>query len=116
MQAEPSQARTASTDEIVERLLTVESDPIGCGLANNSYRNPDGPDAADRIQSLTATIDELRTALEEAASVFEEYGRLHRAKGTPEAYAKAKSNELKAAGIQNVLRRTALSNLKGSSS
>ena len=45
-------------DELVERLLRVESDDIGGGLANNWPRNPDGPEAAAAIEALSARPDE----------------------------------------------------------
>ena len=52
--------------ELVERLRAVESDPIGCGLARNWYRNPDGPEAADLIESLSLRMRECEEALGDA--------------------------------------------------
>lgn len=46
---------------LVERLRAVESDPIGDGLANNRYRNPDGPEAAERIEALEAELERVRS-------------------------------------------------------
>lgn len=44
-----------------ERLMAVESDPIGGGLCNNRYRNPDGPEADARILALEAGLRRIAT-------------------------------------------------------
>lgn len=52
-------------DDLVARLRAIESEPIGAGLAKNWYRNPDGPEAADRIEALSAENDRLREVMRE---------------------------------------------------
>jgi len=60
--------------DLIERLGEIESDPIGCGLSRNSYRNPDGPDAIKEIQDLRAINAELLEACERLALFHESCG------------------------------------------
>jgi len=43
------------TDDLVKRLRKV--DPDAPGERTRWYRNPDGPEAADRIEALEAALD-----------------------------------------------------------
>ena len=56
--------------DLIERLNKIESDPIGCGLAQNWHRNPDGPEAATAITTLQAQRDEFREALGKAVETL----------------------------------------------
>lgn len=53
--------------ELLKRLREVVSTPPDSnGLATNWYRNPDGPEAADLIEALTAENEQLRDKLAKA--------------------------------------------------
>jgi len=84
-----------SVEAMVAKLLTVESDPIGCGLANNWHRNPDGLDAADMLTSQAQTIAALRSALGEMLRLadmdFEESLREPEENGNYAAYNRARA-------------------------
>jgi hypothetical protein len=77
--------------------MIVVCDPDDEG-AEASSANPDGPEAA-------AIIRELARQVEVAAVIFEEYGRLHRKKGTREGDLKAERNEQYAAEMRATLTR-----------
>ena len=66
-----AEAMNSEHGELVERLRAVESDPIGCGLARNWYRNPDGPEAADLIESLSLRMRECERELEIAVAYLQ---------------------------------------------
>jgi hypothetical protein len=84
------------TDALVERLMRR---PLYDGPVD-SFVNPDGPEAAFRIISLTEENERLRAQIEVAAVIFDEYERLHLAKGTPDGDAKAKRNAQYAAEMR----------------
>ncbi len=48
---------TPETEALCKRLETVESDPIGAGLSNNRYRNPDGPEAAAKLREMAGALE-----------------------------------------------------------
>ena len=50
--------------------------------------------------ALKARVEELALQVEVAATIFDEYARLHRKKGTTEGEAKARRNELYAAEMR----------------
>lgn len=51
---------------LIERLRAVESSrPDSIGISTNWYRNPDGPDAADALTTLSARVETLEAALRE---------------------------------------------------
>ena len=62
-------------ESLKAKLLKVDSDPMGCGLANTSYRNPDGPEAVAAIETLEArfaALMELAEGLElKIATLFD---------------------------------------------
>jgi hypothetical protein len=47
------------TDDLVKRLRKVE--PDAPGERTRWYRNPDGPEAADRIEQLEAALQDIAT-------------------------------------------------------
>lgn len=49
--------------DIQERLRAIHSDPIGCGLVRQWHVNPDGPEAADFIDTLLKRIEMLEELL-----------------------------------------------------
>jgi hypothetical protein len=56
-------------EAVLAKLLAVESDSIGEGLASNRYRNPDGPEASTAVSRLTSELVGAReAALREAAA------------------------------------------------
>lgn len=74
---------TAPKDDLVERLLKVVSG-VQCAPGHpdfegvtNWYRNPDGPEAADHIQSLEADLEKAREALAEETKVADRWRRSH---------------------------------------
>lgn len=48
---------TPETEALCKRLEAVESDPIGAGLSNNRYRNPDGPEAAAKLREMKGALE-----------------------------------------------------------
>ena len=50
------------TDDLVKRLRKVE--PDAPGERTRWYRNPDGPEAADRIEQLEAALREIADQIE----------------------------------------------------
>ena len=53
--------------DLIERLNAVESsgDELGGEIGTNSYRNPDGPEAATAITTLSAQLERVTEALEQ---------------------------------------------------
>ena len=100
---------TMTQDDLVERLRRVHppanavvrpngpypSEPMSFTMSVSNAPvsvNPDGPEAADRIQSLTAENSALREAIRTARARFYEYADSHKAKGTTEGDVKAARN------------------------
>ena len=57
--------------DLIERLRKIDSDPIGCGLAQYWHRNPDGPEAAAEIERLREQVKQMREALKYAPEPYE---------------------------------------------
>lgn len=62
------------TDNLLARLRKVEPDG-GDNGTTRYYRNPDGPEAADALTSLSARIEALEDALERAEQQLD-YGQV----------------------------------------
>lgn len=58
-------------DDLVERLRKVESGRPAGDFTTNWYRNPDGPEAADRIERLEAEVFRLRAQAEGHEAAFD---------------------------------------------
>lgn len=88
----------ATHEPLPVRLRTVESSkgPI-TGITTNWNRNPDGPEAADRIEQLEADNAKLREALEDIERRCSEHDRINLIGKTPSAK--------KAGTIRNVMLR-----------
>ncbi len=65
---------TPETEALCKRLEAVESDPIGAGLSNNRYRNPDGPEAAAKLREMAAALKEIATTQREQFNNPNEHG------------------------------------------
>ena len=63
---------------LIERLRKVESNAVNyTDIATNWYRNPDGPEAADTIETQASQIASLTAALKG----IKEFGRRHTGHG-----------------------------------
>lgn len=60
-----SMTPTPTDAELIERLRKQRQLYNGLGTFRDELWNPDGPEAADRLTSLSAQIEELRAALEQ---------------------------------------------------
>lgn len=68
----PSQ--TAATDNaLIEKLVKVEGNtPDSLGICTMWHRNPDGPEAAERIKSLLADLYDLNDVFKQALASIRE--------------------------------------------
>lgn len=65
-------------NDLIERLRKVEgSTPDSLGIRTCWHRNPDGPEAADRIEALEAALREAPAALNAMASQVDAEWRDH---------------------------------------
>ncbi len=101
---------TPEHDALVERL-TWKADilePRGIQEAFTDWASiaREFREAAQAIAALSAEVARRGTAVEIAATVFEEYAQLHRKKGTPDGEAKAVRNDQYAAEMRAALRGT----------
>jgi hypothetical protein len=99
-------ATTSSKIEELEGLIAREiADDAGLWKAFNPPRwcRDAAAKAVTRLKPVLEENERLRSKVETAAVIFEEYGRLHRKKGTREGDMKAAANERYAAEMRAAL-------------